>query len=91
MKLNISDPERVVRFGAGAVLSSLAFWGPKKPAYLVFLIPMATGFIGTCPLYSALGISTRTIGEKESDQANDYFPVQSPSERAAGHPIVGAS
>ena len=24
------------------------------------------------------------------DEANDYFPVQAPSERAAGHPIVGS-
>lgn len=24
-------------------------------------------------------------------QANRYFPVQSPSERVAGHPIVGVS
>lgn len=24
-------------------------------------------------------------------QANNYFPVQSDSERAAGHPLVGAS
>jgi 5-bromo-4-chloroindolyl phosphate hydrolysis protein len=28
--------------------------------------------------------------KKVVDQANDYFPVQSDSERAAGHPLVGS-
>lgn len=86
MKKNIHDYERVGRVVGGVFLSSLAFWGPKKPLYLAFLIPIATGAVGTCPLYSALGVSTR----KDPDtQANDYFPVQSTSEAAAGHPIVG--
>jgi hypothetical protein len=29
--------------------------------------------------------------KKGRDQDNRYFPVQSTSERAAGHPIVGVS
>ncbi|MCM2349338.1 MAG: DUF2892 domain-containing protein [Bacteriovoracaceae bacterium] len=88
MKKNIHDYERVARFAGGAFLSSLAFWGPKKIGFLGFVIPMATGLSGTCPLYSALGISTR---KETKDQDNEYFPVQSISEEAAGHPIVGVS
>ena len=88
MKKNIHDYERVFRFAGGAFLSSLAFWGPKNKGFLGFIIPMSTGLIGTCPLYSALGISTR---KDIKDRDNEYFPVQSVSERAAGHPIVGAS
>lgn len=88
MKKNIHDFERVARFVGGVFFSSLAFWGPKKKVFLAFLIPVATGLVGTCPVYSALGISTRRIGK---DQDNEYFPVQSNSERAAGHPIVGVS
>jgi hypothetical protein len=87
MKKNIHRYERVARVAGGALLSSLAFIGPKKPWFLSFLIPVATGLVGTCPLYSALNISTR---KKEEDLANDYFPVQSSSERAAGHPLVGS-
>ena len=59
MVQNINDPERVIRFIVGAVITSLAFWGPHSPWFLLGLIPMATGFVGTCPLYSALGISTK--------------------------------
>lgn len=29
--------------------------------------------------------------DKTEDQANEYFPVQSASEIAAGHPIVGVA
>ncbi len=43
-------------------------------------------------LYSVVRMNTRKKIEKSVDeQANDYFPVQSPSERAAGHPLVGTA
>jgi hypothetical protein len=64
MVKNINDPERVVRFVAGAAIASMAFWGPKNLWLLLGLVPMATGFIGSCPLYSMLGISTYH-GKKE--------------------------
>ena len=58
MVKNINDPERFVRFVGGAILTSMAFWGPHSNWFLLGLIPMVTGFVGTCPLYSALGINT---------------------------------
>ncbi len=60
MVKNINDPERVIRFIVGAAIASLAFWGPKNAWFLLGIIPMMTGLIGTCVLYSALGINTRT-------------------------------
>lgn len=88
MKKNIGNTERVLRFVGGIALTSLAFWGPKQKRYFAFLIPAITGMVGICPLYSALQISTR---RESQDASNDYFPVQSASERVAGHPIVGVS
>lgn len=92
---NIHPYERVVRIGGGLFLSSLAFWGPRNKAFLSFLIPVGTGVAGTCPVYSAMGVSTLPREQdKPQDvekQANDYFPVESDSEIAAGHPIVGVS
>jgi hypothetical protein len=87
MKKNIHDYERIARTIGGLTLASMAFWGPKRPWLLGFAGAAVSGLVGTCPLYSALGISTRSSVEA---QANDYLPVQSPSEEAAGHPIVGA-
>lgn len=49
-------------------------------------------FMTFAGLYSALRMNNRNTKEQSVDeQANDYFPVQSPSERAAGHPLVGTA
>lgn len=96
MKKNIHSSERILRIAGGLLLASLSLWGPKKKILITFLIPALTGVVGICPVYSALGISTRPKKEKAIDaevaaQANEYFPIQSPSEIAAGHPLVGSS
>lgn len=49
---------------------------------------VAEGIAGRFFLSSVFRRGTRTKAER---QANDYFPVQSPSEVAAGHPLVGVS
>ncbi len=59
MVKNVSDPERVIRFVVGVVLTSFAFWGPRNYWFLIGIIPLMTGFVGTCPLYLMLGINTR--------------------------------
>jgi hypothetical protein len=92
MKKNVHDVERVFRLVGGAFLSSMMFWGPKKKIFGLFVIPMITGATGKCPAYSALDINTRENKEIDVEkQANDYVPVQSPSEIAAGHPLVGTA
>ena len=58
MKINIHPIERGFRVGIGLVLASLAFVGPANPWFLLGLIPVATGFLGWCPPYAMLGIST---------------------------------
>ncbi len=92
MQKNIHKYERVVRTAGGLALSSLAFWGPKKSLFLGFLIPVVTGLVGKCPLYSALGINTRKQEERQGEISdNEYFDKKSDSEVVAGHPIVGVS
>lgn len=58
MKQNIHRLERVVRIVAGAILTSMAFWGPANSWFLLGLIPLITGWIGWCPPYALLGINT---------------------------------
>lgn len=58
MTTNIHPVERVIRVAGGAVLASLAFWGPRDPWFLLGLLPVATGLLGWCPPYALLGIST---------------------------------
>jgi hypothetical protein len=50
--------ERVLRVALGLGLLSLAFLGPKTPWGFLGLVPLATGLLGSCPLYTLLGIST---------------------------------
>ncbi len=51
--------DRVLRVIVGAGLISLVFVGPQTPWGWIGVIPLATGLIGWCPLYSLLGINTR--------------------------------
>ncbi|MBP1608960.1 MAG: hypothetical protein H6Q04_1195 [Acidobacteria bacterium] len=58
MKKNIHPVERIIRVIVGALIASLAFWGPKNYWFLLGLIPLITGLVGYCPPYQWLGIST---------------------------------
>jgi DUF2892 family protein len=55
---NEDSAERVVRILLGLGLLSLFFIGPKTYWGLIGAVPLFTGLIGTCPLYSVFGIST---------------------------------
>lgn len=55
---NEHNVERAVRVILGIGLLSLVFVGPKTLWGLIGLVPLATGLIGSCPLYTVLGIST---------------------------------
>ncbi len=50
--------ERVLRVVVGLVLLSLVFVGPKTAWGFLGIVPLATGLLGSCPLYTLFGIST---------------------------------
>jgi hypothetical protein len=60
MKLekNVGNVERVIRVVLGLILISLAFVGPANLWFLLGLVPLLTGMLGTCPPYQMLGINT---------------------------------
>lgn len=58
LKRNEGTVDRALRTVAGLALLSLAFVGPQTSWGYVGLIPLATGLIGSCPIYQILGIST---------------------------------
>lgn len=62
---NEHNIERVVRVIAGLALISLAFVGPKTPLGFVGVVPLLTGLIGSCPLYTLFGFSTCPVDAKE--------------------------
>ena len=64
LPMNEATIERVIRVVLGVVLLSLTVVGPHTMWGLVGLVPLATGLIGSCPIYTVLGFSTRG-GEKK--------------------------
>jgi hypothetical protein len=57
-KTNEGTLDRALRVIAGLVLISLVFVGPKAVWGWIGLVPLITGLVGTCPVYSLLGINT---------------------------------
>ena len=57
-KTNVGSADRAIRIVIGLVLIALVFVGPKTPWGWIGVIPLATGFLRTCPLYTLLGIRT---------------------------------
>ena len=55
---NEGKVDRVLRVAAGAALLSLVFVGPQTMWGLIGIVPLVTGLIGNCPVYSLLGINT---------------------------------
>ena len=55
---NEHDLERVLRVVAGVAILALAFVGPKTAWGYLGVVPILTGAIGSCPLYTLLGLST---------------------------------
>jgi DUF2892 family protein len=55
---NVGSVDRVLRFGIGIAALSLVFFGPHTLWGLIGVVPLATAFAGSCPLYTLLGIGT---------------------------------
>ncbi|SLN62787.1 hypothetical protein PSA7680_03306 [Pseudoruegeria aquimaris] len=61
MSRNEGTLDRVLRVILGLALLSLVFVGPQTLWGLVGLVPLVTGLVGVCPIYSLLGIKTCRI------------------------------
>lgn len=58
LPVNVHTLERALRVLIGLVALSLVFFGPKSLLGLLGLVPLLTGLVGSCPLYTLLGWST---------------------------------
>lgn len=61
MAKNEGTLDRVLRVVVGLVLLSLVFVGPQTAWGWIGLVPLITGLVGICPVYSILGIRTCPI------------------------------
>ncbi len=58
MKINVGGIDRILRIAVGIVLIALALMGTIGAWGWIGIVPLATGLLKTCPLYSILGINT---------------------------------
>jgi hypothetical protein len=63
---NEATIERVMRVIVGLGILSLTVVGPKSMWALIGIVPVLTGLIGSCPLYTLFGFSTCPSGGKAS-------------------------
>lgn len=58
MGKNVGHVDRIARIGVGLILLALVFVGPKTPWGWIGLVPLLTGLIRWCPLYTLLSLNT---------------------------------
>ena len=56
--LNVGNVDRLLRILVGVTLIGLAAAGVVEAWGYLGIVPLLTGFVARCPLYSLLGIST---------------------------------
>ena len=64
LKNNVGKIDRIVRVVLGVLLIGSVFYALKNPIGWVGVILLITGIFGICPLYSLLGLNTKSTGEK---------------------------
>lgn len=63
MPCNEGKIDRLLRVIVGLALISLVFVGPKAVWGWVGIVPLLTGLVGFCPLYTILGINTCKVNK----------------------------
>jgi hypothetical protein len=58
---NESALDRSLRVVVGLAVISLVFFGPQTPWGWLGLVPLVTGLVGSCPIYTLFGLSTCPI------------------------------
>lgn len=64
MKANAGSIDRGLRVVAGISLIGLAVADVIGPIGYIGVVPLATGALAWCPLYTILGINTCSLGNK---------------------------
>jgi len=63
-KSNTGKIDRIIRVIVGILLVGNVFTGIQTPIGWIGIILIVTGAFGTCPVYSLLGINTKSLAEK---------------------------
>lgn len=64
MKAHLGSLDRALRIGAGIALIGLSVAGVIGPWGYVGIVPLLTGLVSFCPLYSMFGLSSCPHGAR---------------------------
>jgi len=59
-RLNLGAADRALRALLGTIALALVFTGPRSPWGYLGLALLGTAAVGFCPIYAALGLTTRS-------------------------------
>ena len=63
-KNNVGKTDRIIRVILGILLVGNVFFALQHPIGWIGVILVVTGIAGICPLYSLLGINTKSAAER---------------------------
>jgi uncharacterized membrane protein HdeD (DUF308 family) len=63
-KSNVGKTDRIIRVILGVLLIGNVFFALQHPIGWVGVILVLTGLAGICPIYSLLGINTKSAAER---------------------------
>jgi len=61
--------DRVLRIVVGVILVSFAVVGPRAAWGYIGLLPILTGVVGMCPIYSLFGVDTCRLARKAGEES----------------------
>lgn len=67
MSKNVGSIDRILRVVIGAALLAFAFMSGSPYAWVGYIgvVPILTALIGSCPLYSLIGVSTCPVAARK--------------------------
>jgi hypothetical protein len=66
MKANVGGLDKWARITVGALGVGLALTGAVSPWFYLAAIPMLSGIVGHCPMYSLIGVSTCPMARSDA-------------------------
>jgi hypothetical protein len=63
-KSNVGKVDRIIRVILGVLLIGNVFFALHHPIGWIGVVLLATGLAGSCPLYSMLGLNTKSAAER---------------------------
>jgi hypothetical protein len=66
MTRNVGGIDKWLRIAAGLALIALGLFGPLGWWGVIGVVPLVTGLMGNCPVYSLIGVNTCPLDQRSA-------------------------